>query len=157
MHVLPRATPYHPLYHRPSPAISSSPVVHHHHHHHHRNHHQQIVVYVVYGSAAPQQSSLPAMGRLSLVSLGLFILPIAITVGTLVGYETYQASHGQQGLAPVPITGVKISTYCQKAFGVQPSQAQFICKSHHRVPFACPCSSVAPTICFAVGPHRGIC
>jgi len=94
------------------------------------------------------------MGRLSLVSLGLFILPIAITVGVLVGYETYQASRGQQGLAPVPITGVKVSTYCQKAFGIQPSRAQFICESHHTGPsLQCPCSSVALTICFAVGPH----
>lgn len=67
------------------------------------------------------------MGRLSLLSLGLFILPVGITIGILVGIETYAVSHGQIGLGPIDAyNGVQTNTYCQKAFGVSPPGNRFI-------------------------------
>ena len=67
------------------------------------------------------------MGRLSLLSFGLFVLPIAVTIALLVGIETYQTSRGQIGLGPIDsYNGIQTNTYCQKAFGVTPPGTHFI-------------------------------
>ena len=72
------------------------------------------------------------MGRLSLLSLGLFILPVGITIGILVGIETYAVSHGQIGLGPIDAyNGIQTNTYCQKAYGVSPPGNKFIRKYLH--------------------------
>ena len=71
------------------------------------------------------------MGRLSLLSLSLFILPIAVTIGLLVGIESYAKARGQIGLGPIDAyNGIKTTTYCQKAFGVSPEGASFIREFH---------------------------
>ena len=69
------------------------------------------------------------MGRLSLLSGALFVLPIAITIGVLVGLETYQTSRGQKGLGPIDASnGIQTNTYCQKAYGVVPAPGRYICE-----------------------------
>ena len=76
------------------------------------------------------------MGKLSLLSGGLFILPIAITIAVLVAVENYQVSRGQIGLGPLTSSdGIQINTYCQKALGVAPAPGRYICK------FSCTCVS----------------
>jgi len=66
------------------------------------------------------------MGRLSILSLGLFILPIAITVSVLVGLETYRVSHGQKSIFPGDAdNAVTTTTYCQKEYGITPDPGRF--------------------------------
>ena len=78
------------------------------------------------------------MGRLSILSLGLFILPIAITVSVLVGLETYRVSHGQKSIFPGDAdNAVTTTTYCQKEYGITPDPGRFTCKS--------PC--ISPRLC----------
>jgi hypothetical protein len=69
-----------------------------------------------------------AMGRLSLLSIGLFILPIAITLAILIGVETWRVSTGKM---PLSSQDNRITTemYCQKEFGVQPNPGRYVCKA----------------------------
>ena len=68
------------------------------------------------------------MGRFSLLSIGLFILPIAITLAILIGVETWRVSTGK---APLSSQDNRIITemYCQKEYGVQPNPGRYVCKS----------------------------
>lgn len=67
------------------------------------------------------------MGRLSLLSIGLFILPIAITLAILIGIETWRVSTGK---LPLSSQDNRITTemYCQKEYGVQPNPRRYVCK-----------------------------
>jgi hypothetical protein len=68
------------------------------------------------------------MGRLSLLSIGLFILPIAITLAILIGVETWRVSTGKM---PLSSQDNRITTgmYCQKEYGVQPNPGRYVCKA----------------------------
>jgi hypothetical protein len=68
------------------------------------------------------------MGRFSLLSIGLFILPIAITLAILIGVETWRVSTGK---LPLSSQDNRITTemYCQKEYGVQPNPGRYVCKS----------------------------
>ncbi|KIW19740.1 hypothetical protein PV08_00314 [Exophiala spinifera] len=59
------------------------------------------------------------MGIKSLISYGFLILPVAVTLGVLLGLRSYRVSHG---FAP-PFVSNKIShkQYCQLSFGISPS------------------------------------
>jgi hypothetical protein len=59
------------------------------------------------------------MGRGSILSFGLFILPIAVTTGVLVGLDAFRASTGQPRL--FRSNKVNVDVYCQKAFGIHPT------------------------------------
>lgn len=72
------------------------------------------------------------MGRLSLLSIGLFVLPIAITVAILVGVETWRVSQGKPSLANQD-NRLTTEIYCQKEYGVQPNPGRYVCE--------CPCIS----------------
>ena len=69
-----------------------------------------------------------AMGRFSLLSIGLFILPIAITLAILIGVETWRVSTGK---LPLSSQDNRITTkmYCQQEYGVQPNPGRYVCKS----------------------------
>ncbi len=58
------------------------------------------------------------MGIKSLISYGFLVLPVAITLGVLLGLQTYRES---RGWAP-PFMSNKISRkeYCQLSFGISP-------------------------------------
>lgn len=58
------------------------------------------------------------MGIRSLVSFGFLILPIAVTIGILLGLQAYRDSRGLS--RPFVSNSVRLSTYCQKAFGIHP-------------------------------------
>ena len=58
------------------------------------------------------------MGRGTILSAGLFILPIAITTGVLVGLDAFRASQGQPRL--FRNNKVNVDVYCQQAFGIHP-------------------------------------
>lgn len=68
------------------------------------------------------------MGRWSILSVGLFVLPIGVTLGILFGLEAYRTSTGQAPL--FTSNAVKTSTYCQLAFGITPDTngQQFTCE-----------------------------
>src|SRR5436305_5643968 len=68
------------------------------------------------------------MGRFSLLSIGLFILPIAITLAILIGVETWRVSTGK---LPLSSQDNRITTkmYCQQEYGVQPNPGRYVCKS----------------------------
>ena len=58
------------------------------------------------------------MGYRSLVSVGFLVLPVAITIGILLGLESYR-SH--KGLQPLFVNnGIATTTYCQQAYGITP-------------------------------------
>lgn len=66
------------------------------------------------------------MGRLSILSVGLFILPIAVTVGVLVGLETYRVNHGQKSLFPGDQdNAITTQMYCQKEYGITPDPGRY--------------------------------
>jgi len=67
------------------------------------------------------------MGRLSLLSIGLFILPIAITIAILVGVETWRVSQGKPGLATQD-NRLTTDMYCQKEYGIQPNPGRYVCE-----------------------------
>jgi hypothetical protein len=83
------------------------------------------------------------MGRLSLLSIGLFILPIAITLAILIGVETWRVSTGKM---PLSSQDNRITTqmYCQKEFGVQPNPGRYVCKAFP-----------PPALAFRVPPRLG--
>ncbi|KAK5467734.1 hypothetical protein LTS15_000707 [Exophiala xenobiotica] len=58
------------------------------------------------------------MGIKSLISYGLLVLPVAVTLGVLLGLQTYRES---RGWAP-PFMSNKITSkeYCQLSFGISP-------------------------------------
>jgi len=65
------------------------------------------------------------MGRLSLLSVGLFVLPIAITIAILVGVETWRVSQGKPSLASQD-NRLTTAIYCQKEYGVQPEPGRYM-------------------------------
>ena len=69
------------------------------------------------------------MGVKSLISYGFLVLPVAITLGVLLGLQTYRES---RGWAP-PFVSNKISSkeYCQLSFGISPDTTglQYTCES----------------------------
>jgi hypothetical protein len=67
------------------------------------------------------------MGRLSLLSLGLFILPIAITIGVLIGVETWRIAQGKPSLATQD-NRQTTDIYCQREYGIQPNPGRYICE-----------------------------
>jgi hypothetical protein len=67
------------------------------------------------------------MGRLSFLSIGLFILPIAITLGILIGVETWRVSQGKPSLATQD-NRLTTEMYCQAEYGVQPDPGQYVCE-----------------------------
>lgn len=69
------------------------------------------------------------MGRFSLLSVGLFVLPIAITIGILIGVETWRVSQGKPSLATQD-NRQKTDMYCEKEYGIQPNPGRYICESH---------------------------
>jgi len=88
------------------------------------------------------------MGRLSFVSLGFLILPIAVTVGVLLGMQSYRTSRGQTPL--FVSNAVHTATYCQLAFGITPDTdgQQYTRK--------CLSFSPARAICFPLDPSVGL-
>lgn len=68
------------------------------------------------------------MGRFSLLSVGLFVLPIAITIGVLIGVETWRISQGKPSLATQD-NRQTTEMYCQKEYGIQPNPGRYVCKS----------------------------
>ena len=58
------------------------------------------------------------MGRGSILSVGLFLLPIAVTTGVLVGLDAFRQSQGQPRL--FRNNKVNVDIYCQQAFGIHP-------------------------------------
>jgi hypothetical protein len=74
------------------------------------------------------------MGVKSLISYGLLVLPVAVTLGVLLGLQTYRES---RGWAP-PFTSNKIASkeYCQLSFGISPDTTglQYTCESTRLVP-----------------------
>jgi hypothetical protein len=68
------------------------------------------------------------MGRFSLLSVALFILPIAITIGVLIGVETWRISQGKPSLATQD-NRQTTEMYCQGEYGIQPNPGRYICKS----------------------------
>lgn len=69
------------------------------------------------------------MGIRSLVSFGLLAVPVAVTVGVLVGIDAYRTSNGMQKI--FVDNRVTNKTYCQKAYGIHPTSTgqQYTCKS----------------------------
>ena len=67
------------------------------------------------------------MGRLSILSVGLFVLPIAITIAILVGVETWRVSQGKPSLANQD-NRLTTAMYCQQEYGVQPNPGRYICE-----------------------------
>jgi hypothetical protein len=59
------------------------------------------------------------MGRGSILSAGLFALPIAITTGVLVGLDAFRTSQGQPRL--FRNNKINVDIYCQQAFGIHPA------------------------------------
>ncbi|KAI1618411.1 concanavalin A-like lectin/glucanase domain-containing protein [Exophiala viscosa] len=59
------------------------------------------------------------MGLKSLISYGFLILPAAVTIGVLLGLQTYRESQGLSG--PFTSNKVETNTYCQLAFGITPA------------------------------------
>lgn len=59
------------------------------------------------------------MGIRSLVSVGFLVLPIAVTLGILLGLQALRQSQGM----PPPFVSNKVETktYCQRAFGISPA------------------------------------
>ncbi|KEF61504.1 uncharacterized protein A1O9_03071 [Exophiala aquamarina CBS 119918] len=59
------------------------------------------------------------MGIRSLVSVGFLVLPIAVTLGVLLGLQAIRHSQGM----PPPFVSNKVetTTYCQRAFGISPA------------------------------------
>ncbi|KAK5064958.1 hypothetical protein LTR84_000792 [Exophiala bonariae] len=59
------------------------------------------------------------MGLRSLVSAGFLLLPIAVTLGLLLGLQAHREARGM----PPPFVSNKVSTdtYCQRAFGISPA------------------------------------
>ncbi|KAF4592115.1 glycoside hydrolase family 12 protein [Ophiocordyceps camponoti-floridani] len=56
-----------------------------------------------------------------LVNVGLLVLPIAATLGILIGLQAHRQAFGQQPLFTPPITTKWLEqTYCQKSYGVHP-------------------------------------
>ena len=95
------------------------------------------------------------MGRFSLLSIGLFILPIAITLAILIGVETWRVSTGK---LPLSSQDNRITTemYCQKEYGVQPNPGRYVCKSpcisSFGSPRSCPENSATGAIRKGLGP-----
>ena len=63
--------------------------------------------------------SYDTMGIRSLVSLGFFLLPVAVTLGVLLSLQAHRQSQGM----PPPFVSNKVDTktYCQRAFGISPA------------------------------------
>ena len=74
-----------------------------------------------------------AMGLRSLLSFGLFILPVAITVGVLVGVEQYRLGHHERNPLGPDNDIITTTTYCQRSYGYSPAPWRYTCKF--------PCSS----------------
>ncbi|KAM0329466.1 hypothetical protein ACHAQA_004775 [Verticillium albo-atrum] len=56
-----------------------------------------------------------------LVNVGLLGLPVAVTVGILVGLQSHREATGQPPLWAPPVdNGISEDTYCQRAFGIHP-------------------------------------
>ncbi|KAK4937956.1 hypothetical protein LTR10_021521 [Elasticomyces elasticus] len=70
------------------------------------------------------------MGLKSVISYGFLILPAAVTIGVLLGLQTYRESQGLSG--PFTSNKVETNTYCQLAFGITPDTGgqQYTCESH---------------------------
>lgn len=68
------------------------------------------------------------MGLRSLVSLGFLLLPVAVTLGILLGLQAHREARGM----PPPFVSNKVSTdtYCQRAFGISPDTRglQYTCE-----------------------------
>lgn len=81
------------------------------------------------------------MGLRSLVSLGFLLLPVAITLGILLGLQAHREARGM----PPPFVSNKVSTdtYCQRAFGISPDTRglQYTCECYSRFPFLPPLCS----------------
>jgi hypothetical protein len=59
------------------------------------------------------------MGRGSILSCGLFVLPIGITAGVLVGLDAFRSSQGQPRL--FRNNKINVDVYCQRAYGIHPT------------------------------------
>ncbi|RMZ83662.1 hypothetical protein DV738_g1075, partial [Chaetothyriales sp. CBS 135597] len=59
------------------------------------------------------------MGAGTLVSLALFLLPIGVSLGILLGLDAYRSSNGQPRL--FLNQGVKNQTFCQTTYGITPN------------------------------------
>lgn len=76
------------------------------------------------------------MGALSLVSVGLFLLPIAVTIGTLLGVEGVRRNNGEQSVfAPPPNDKITTSQFCQLGFGFTPLPDRYTCALAQPFPF----------------------
>ena len=102
-------------------------------------------------SAKPLFTS-TTMGLRSLVSLGFLVLPIAVTLGVLLGLQAFRESRGM----PPPFLSNKVetNTYCQIATGISPAThgLQYTCEFCPSPPFAHKYASslTLPTpVCFA--------
>ncbi|KAL2432528.1 hypothetical protein ABEF95_012329 [Exophiala dermatitidis] len=58
------------------------------------------------------------MGAKSIISYGFLVLPIAVTLGVLLGLQAFRESRGLP--RPFVSNGIKTTTYCQIAFGITP-------------------------------------
>ncbi|RMZ89203.1 hypothetical protein DV736_g3568, partial [Chaetothyriales sp. CBS 134916] len=59
------------------------------------------------------------MGAGTIVSLGLFVLPVGVSLGILLGLDAYRSATGQPRL--FLNSGIKNETYCQTSFGITPN------------------------------------
>ena len=78
------------------------------------------------------------MGFRSLVSFGFLILPIAVTLGVLLGLQAFREARGM----PPPFVShdIEMETYCQRAYGISPPThgLQYTCEYHQNI-----CSDLA--------------
>ena len=99
------------------------------------------------------------MGIRSLVSFGLFVLPIAVTLGILLAIDLPRHSKGQKSIfTPPPLTKITTDTFCQLAYGFTPDPGRFTCMSLSPsktfvVPMSRRCR-VTADLCWGPGRHR---
>ena len=72
------------------------------------------------------------MGVRSIVSFGLFIVPVAITIAVLLGIDLSRHASGKKSIFALP-PNTKITTdiFCQLGYGFTPLPGRFTCKSLH--------------------------
>lgn len=75
------------------------------------------------------------MFALTLLSGGLFVLPVLVTVGVFIGVENQALFHGNGQIgsgwfSPGGGGGARITTqtYCQKSYGITPYPGRYICE-----------------------------
>lgn len=74
-----------------------------------------------------------------LVNFGLLALPIAATLGVLLGLQSHRRATGQPLL--FVDNGIKKERYCQKSFGIHPETLgqEYTCEFSHRLPLGHRC------------------